>query len=137
MNHKETQFDPGIQKKSINLDSFVLNDSVSNTEMICPLQTVMSRSSLNSCSWISEIWHLIIQGNERAKKESLQRTKASYIINDGLAPYYKDWWRSIFHLHLLLFLFLFHVSMKHLIMLLIPNSLICILSILMNWTPHT
>ena len=49
----------------------------------------MPHSSFNSCNQVSEIFQLMFQDNETAKK-ALGRTKASYIINHGLAPYYKD-----------------------------------------------
>ena len=44
---------------------------------------------MNSCNQISEIFQLF-QDSEIFKKFILGRTKASYIINHGLGPYYKD-----------------------------------------------
>ena len=85
-----TELDPEIQKKSSNLNTFVLNDSVSNPETIWFLQTAMPHSSLNSCNQVSGIFQLMFQDSAIAKKLTRGRTKVSYIINHDLAPYYKD-----------------------------------------------
>ena len=51
-----TELDPEIQKKSSNLNTFVLNDSVSNAETIWFFLTAMPHSSLNSCNQVSQIF---------------------------------------------------------------------------------
>ena len=111
------------------MNTFVLNNSVSKAEMIWALQTVMWRSSLNCCR---QLLTVIIQGNKRAKKITLDRTKASWIINDGPAVYYKDLMAKYLSLPFSCAPFFVTCFDETFTMLAIPNNMICILSILMK-----
>ena len=50
----------------------------------------MSHFSFRSCAELSELFQVMFSDSEIASEFTLGKTKCSYLINYGLAPYFKD-----------------------------------------------
>ena len=63
---------------------------VTKAEIIWTLKVVMSHFSLRSCLELNELFKSMFPDSTVASKFSLSKTKCSYLINFGLAPFYLD-----------------------------------------------
>ena len=70
------------------MSSYVAKESVIKTEIIWVLKNVMLGFSLRSCDGTSDCFKKMFPDNQIAKKFSLARTKCSYMITYGIAPYF-------------------------------------------------
>ena len=58
--------------------------------MFWVLKVVTSHFSLKSCLGLNDLFRLMFIDSEIAKSFQLSKTKCGYIINFGLAPYFKE-----------------------------------------------
>lgn len=80
---------PGTSQTS--LKTFSVNeDDVTSAEAIWALQVVIGKMSLNSCDETSLVFKKMFPDSKIAQSFSMGKTKASYVINHGLAPYFQD-----------------------------------------------
>ena len=70
------------------MDYYVAKESVIKAEIIWVLKNVMSGFSLRSCDGISDCFKEMFPDSKIANKFSLARTKCSYMITYGIAPYF-------------------------------------------------
>ena len=64
--------------------------STLKAEVCWSLKVVSSHSSLRSCLRLNDLFKAMFIGSEIAKSFQLSKTKCGYLINYGLAPYFKD-----------------------------------------------
>lgn len=80
---------PGTSQMS--LKTFNVNeDDVTSAEAIWALQVVTGKMSLNSCDETSAAFKTMFPDSKIAQNFTMGKTKASYVINHGLAPYFKE-----------------------------------------------
>ena len=60
------------------------------TEIVWALKSVLSGYFNNSCAVISKIFTCMFPDSKIAKSFELGATKLKYVINFGIAPYFKD-----------------------------------------------
>ena len=70
------------------MDSYVAKESVIKAEIIWVLKNVMSSFSLRSCDGIPDCFQEMFPDSKIANKFLLARTKCSYMITYGIAPYF-------------------------------------------------
>ena len=70
------------------MDYYVAKESVIKVEIIWVLKNVMSGFSLRSCDGISDCFKEMFPDSKIANKFSFARTKCSYMITYGIAPYF-------------------------------------------------
>ena len=70
------------------LDSYVLNDSTLNAEMLWCLKVIKCHFSRRSCEGLGKLFQKLFPDSEFASKFSLGKTKCAYMINLGLEPYF-------------------------------------------------
>ena len=73
-------------KKQCTLPTFVLNSSVTEAEILWAIRTVLTHSSQRSCDGLSKLFVRMFSDSVI----TLGRTKYSYFINFGIAPYLKE-----------------------------------------------
>ena len=76
-------------KKSGSLDALLLKNEVINVEILWCLKLVAGHLSYNSCSNVSEIFKIMFRRSDVACQFSPGKTKARYMILNGIAPYCK------------------------------------------------
>ena len=69
---------------------YLLNDSMINVEILWTRKCVMEDFSFHSCTKISSLFSAIFKDSQIAAKMKFGKTKRSYFINCGLAPYIKE-----------------------------------------------
>ena len=72
------------------LDSVIVPTSALRSEVLWPLKVISSHYSLRSYLGLKELFEAMFSDSEIAKSFKLSKTKCSYFINLGLAPYFKD-----------------------------------------------
>jgi len=72
------------------LNTFVLNDSVTKSEILWALKIVMNHMSYRSCLDVGELFQTMFSDSQIAQKFAMSKTKAAYSIVHGLAPYFKE-----------------------------------------------
>ena len=72
------------------IECMVIPVSASYAEILWSLKVVMSHFSLRSCLELNELFKCMFSDSEIAKSFRLSKTKCSYYINHGLAPYFKE-----------------------------------------------
>lgn len=72
------------------LDTVVERDSVLAAEIRWVLKCVQSKYSQRSCDGLQELLNVMFPGHNIIEKFTLGRTKCSYILNYGLAPFFSD-----------------------------------------------
>lgn len=72
------------------LDMLLNNSQKQRAEIIWALKVVCSSFSNNSCSDISQIFKCMFPDSAIAKSFELGADKLKYVINFGIAPYFKD-----------------------------------------------
>ena len=77
-------------KKQCTLPTFVLNSSVTEAEILWAIRTVLTHSSQRSCDGLSKLFVRMFSDSVIAKSFTSKRTKCSYFINFGIAPYLKE-----------------------------------------------
>lgn len=86
---KELLVVPGTSQTS--LKSFSVNeDDVTSAEAIWALHVITGKMSLNSCDETSAAFKNMFPDSKIARSFSMGKTKASYVINHGLAPYFQE-----------------------------------------------
>ena len=70
------------------MGSYVAKESVIKAEIICVLKNVMSDFPLRSLDGVSDCFKEMFPDSKIANKFSLARTKCSYMITYGIAPYF-------------------------------------------------
>ena len=70
------------------IDSYVAKESVIKAEIICVLKNIMSGFLFRSCDGISDCFKKMFPDSESVNKFSLAKTKCSYMIAYGIAPYF-------------------------------------------------
>ena len=68
----------------------LLNANSLNAEILWALKVVLSHFSFRSCAELSELFQVMFSDSEIASEFTLGKTKCSYLISYGLAPYFKD-----------------------------------------------
>ena len=71
------------------LDDYLLDDSIINVEILWILKCVMGHFSFSSCAKINSLFSAMFKDSQIAAKMNFGKTKCSYFINYGLAPYIK------------------------------------------------
>ena len=71
------------------MSNFVTNDDVLSAEIIWAIKTVVSHYSCSSSSNTNTLFQKMFPDSMIAKKFSCGETKCSYLIQFGLAPYFK------------------------------------------------
>ena len=72
------------------IEDFQIPALVVKAEIVWALKVVMSHFSLRSCLELNDLFKCIFRDSQIASKFSLSKTKYSYIINFGLAPYFSE-----------------------------------------------
>lgn len=73
------------------LKTFSINeDDVTSAEAIWALEVVTGKMSLNSCDETSAAFKRMFPDSKIAQSFCMGKTKASYLINHGLAPYFQE-----------------------------------------------
>ena len=78
------------QMMQSSLSSYVHQTSVTEAEILWVLRTVLCHNSLRSCDGLSELFQRMFNDSTIAKSFSLGRTKCGYLVNFGIAPYFKE-----------------------------------------------
>ena len=68
----------------------ILPATVLAAEILCALKVANNQFSLRSCLGLSEIFKEMFPDSDIAKSSKLSKTKCGYVINYGLAPYFRD-----------------------------------------------
>ena len=71
------------------LSKFILNEDVTKAEVIWAINTVMRHSSVRAAADTAALFPLMFPDSDVAKKLQIQRTKLSYLIVYGVAPYFE------------------------------------------------
>ena len=71
------------------LSSYSINMNVREAEILWVLRTVLCHDSCRSCDNVSKLFSRMFNDSEIAKSFSVGRTKCGYMINFGIAPYFK------------------------------------------------
>ena len=77
-------------EKKTTISNMVIPASASRAEILWVLKVVTSHFFLRSCLELNELFRTIFSDSEIAKSFQLSKTKCSYYINYGLAPYFKE-----------------------------------------------
>ena len=72
------------------MESILVLASTLQTEVLWTLKVASSHFSLRSCLGFKELFRTMFTDSEIIKSFQLSKTKCGYIINFGLAPYFKD-----------------------------------------------
>ena len=72
------------------LNDYVNDTNTTKAEVLWILKTVMSKSSLQSCEQLKHPFGTMFPDSTIAKSFTLGKTKCSYYITYGIAPYFSD-----------------------------------------------
>ena len=86
---KETSLAKEMELKDT-LESFIVSRNTLHSEIPWSLKVVMSHFLLRSCTDLSELFEVMFKDNEIAKGFAPSRTKCTYLINFGVAPYFRE-----------------------------------------------
>lgn len=78
------------KSRTPSIASMMIPASTLNAEILWTLKVVMSHFSLRSCLGLNELFSTMFPDSNIAKSFQLSKTKCGYLINYGLAPYYKN-----------------------------------------------
>ena len=73
------------------MSNFVTNDEVLSAEIIWTVKTVVSHYSCSSSANTNTLFQKMFPDSAIARKFSCGETKCSYLIQFGLAPYFKEY----------------------------------------------
>ena len=88
-----SQSPPSSQSSSshqLRIDSLFTWDNTLFTEMRWCLHIVQQKASFNSCNHIGEQFRVMFPNSVEAENFKLGRTKCTYFVNFGFAPYFSD-----------------------------------------------
>ena len=74
----------------LRIDSSFTRDNTLFEEMRWCLHIVQQNASFNSCNYIGEQFRVMFPNSVEAENFKLGRTKCTYLINFGFAPYFSD-----------------------------------------------
>ena len=77
-------------KTQATIASLCIKTNVTQSEILWALKTVISHHSIRSCEGISNLFGHMFSDSEIAKSFTRSRTKCTYYINYGIAPYFKE-----------------------------------------------
>ena len=86
---KETSLAKEMELKDT-LESFIVSSNTLHSEIPWSLKVVMFHFLLRSCTDLSELFKVMFKDNEIAKGFAPRRTKCTYLINFGVAPYFRE-----------------------------------------------
>ena len=72
------------------LDDYLLDDSIINAKILWTLKCVMGHFPFRSCAQVNSLFSVMFKDSQIAAKMKFGKTKCSYFINFGLAPYIKE-----------------------------------------------
>ena len=72
------------------IESFIVSSNVLRAEILWALNVVKCHFSLRSCIGLNELFKVMFKDSDIAKDFKLGKTKCTYLINFGLAPYFKQ-----------------------------------------------
>ena len=72
------------------ISDMILPTTVLRAEILWALKVVNNHFSLRSCLGLNEIFKEMFPDSDIAKSFKLSKTKCGYVINYGLAPYFRD-----------------------------------------------
>ena len=72
------------------LESFIVSSNKHHSEILRAWKVVMFHFSLRSCTGLKELFKVMFKDSESAKGFALSRTKCTYLINFGVAPYFRQ-----------------------------------------------
>ena len=72
------------------LDDYLLDGSIINAEILWTLKSVMGHFPLRSFAQINSLFSAMFKDSQIAAKMKFGKTKCSYFISYGLAPYIKE-----------------------------------------------
>ena len=82
---------PDSSAQSANMTSvmtrLIIPNQVTEAEIRWALKLVLGHASFNSCKDLSDLFAVMFNDNEIAKKFCLEADKARYLVSFGLAPY--------------------------------------------------
>ena len=85
-----SQSNSAAQSGQTTIEDFQIPALVVKAEIVWALKVVMSHFSLRSCLELNDLFKCMFPDSQIASKISLSKTKCSYIINFGLAPYFSE-----------------------------------------------
>ena len=88
--HEKDSASQESQKSQRTVESLLVPVSTIQAEVLWTLKVASSHFSLRSCMGLNELFRSMFKDSEVAKSFQLSKTKCSYILNYGLAPYFKD-----------------------------------------------
>ena len=92
-NENEKQMnDPNKENSKVQtgIDSLLIKDITVNTEIHWALESLMSNYSYNSCSNKSKLFSAVFSDSDIAETFSIGKTKCTYYVLHGIAPYFKS-----------------------------------------------
>ena len=75
----------------LSIELMLKDSQKQKTEIVWTLKLVLSGYSNNSCADISKIFTCMFPDSKTAKSFELCPTKLKYVINLGMAPYFKEY----------------------------------------------
>jgi len=79
-----------VVQRTAKVDTFMVRNSVTDSEIIWALKIVMNHLSLRSCTNLNETFRLMFPDSSIAASFALSPAKAAYTIVHGLAPYFSE-----------------------------------------------
>ena len=86
----QNQLESHKPRKQSSVNSYILNEAVTDAEIFWIIEVVLKKYSLNSCDGKKELFQAMFKDSEIAKKFTCGSTKCSYVINFGIAPYFRN-----------------------------------------------
>ena len=80
----------GISNNNSSSEKYVATEDVQNAEIIWAMRLIEKHRPYRSCDAIQQTFTAMFPDSAIAKKMSIARTKAKYLINHGLAPYFAE-----------------------------------------------
>ena len=79
-----------VVQRTAKVDTFMVRNSVTDSEIIWTLKIVMNHLSLRSCTNLNETFRLMFPDSSIVASFALSPAKAAYTIVHGLAPYFSE-----------------------------------------------
>jgi hypothetical protein len=76
--------------RSATLDHYVLQNAVTNAEILWALKVVLSKASLRSCEELKCLFQAMFSDSKIAERFQLGKTKCGYYVTYGIAPHFQD-----------------------------------------------
>lgn len=81
---------PRINETGSGNPPFIIADAITKTELLWAMKTVVSHSSFNSADGSAELLANMFPDSEIAKNMKIASTKVAYLINYGLATFFRE-----------------------------------------------